>query len=58
MSRSCQIVRQAAVSPAAGEHNGEYLADCNVAQSSKHGRDMAMAAKLWEATEEIVAALP
>ncbi len=36
---------------------GEYFADCNVAKSSRHARDEAMADKLWEVTESIVASL-
>lgn len=46
----------AAVHPGAGKINGEYLADCNVAVSSRSGADMALAARLWEETEKIVAA--
>lgn len=45
----------AAVSPGAAALNGEYLADCNVAASSRLGADMGLAAKLWEVTEAIVA---
>jgi WW domain-containing oxidoreductase len=37
--------------------HGEYLADCNVATSSKPGQDMALAAELWTTTERIVAEL-
>ena len=37
--------------------NGQYFADCNVARSSSDGRDEAMAERLWEVTEEIVAQL-
>jgi WW domain-containing oxidoreductase len=47
----------AAAHPDAGAINGEYLADCNVAQSSEHGRDLAMAERLWTVTEQIVATL-
>jgi NAD(P)-dependent dehydrogenase (short-subunit alcohol dehydrogenase family) len=47
----------AAAHPAAGAINGAYLADCNVAESSAHGRDLAMAERLWTVTEEIVAKL-
>lgn len=47
----------AAAHPAAGAINGQYLADCNVAESSAHGRDLAMAERLWTVTEEIVAKL-
>ncbi|MDP2311971.1 MAG: SDR family NAD(P)-dependent oxidoreductase [Pseudomonadota bacterium] len=45
----------AAAHPDAAALNGEYLADCNVAVTSDHGRDMALAARLWETTEGIVA---
>ena len=45
----------AAVHPAAALISGQYLQDCNVADSSSLGKDMALAAKLWTATEEIVA---
>jgi NAD(P)-dependent dehydrogenase (short-subunit alcohol dehydrogenase family) len=37
---------------------GQYLHDSNVQTSSKDGQDLALAAKLWEKTEEIVAGLP
>jgi len=37
--------------------SGEYFADCNVATSSRHGQDEAMAERLWTVTEEIVAKL-
>ena len=47
----------AAVHPDAGALNGEYLKDCNVAKSSRQGRDMELAAKLWKKSEEIVSAL-
>jgi NAD(P)-dependent dehydrogenase (short-subunit alcohol dehydrogenase family) len=46
-----------AVHPDAGQVNGQYWADCNVKESSVHGRDMAMAKRLWEVTEEVVARL-
>ncbi|MSQ03057.1 MAG: SDR family NAD(P)-dependent oxidoreductase [Myxococcales bacterium] len=45
----------AAVNAGAADLNGEYLADCNVAVSSRLGADMGLAARLWEATEAIVA---
>jgi NAD(P)-dependent dehydrogenase (short-subunit alcohol dehydrogenase family) len=45
----------AAVHPAAAEHNGEYLADCNVARASAYGRDTSLATRLWEETEALVA---
>ncbi len=44
----------AAVYPDAAGINGEYLANCNIADSSKHGANMEMAARLWEETERIV----
>lgn len=47
----------AAVHPDAASLRGEYLADCNVAVSSSHGRNMELARKLWEASEAIVARL-
>ena len=46
-----------AVHPAAASIRGEYFANCNVAQASKHAQDTALAEKLWEKTEEIVATL-
>ena len=47
----------AAVSPGAAELHGEYLQDCNVSRSSAPGQDAALAKKLWEETERIVAGL-
>lgn len=47
----------AAVHPDNATQNGEYMADCNVAKSSRHGRDLALATRLWTATEGMVAAL-
>lgn len=47
----------AATHPDTAALNGQYLADCNVAASSRHGRDLDLAARLWTRTEEIVAAL-
>jgi WW domain-containing oxidoreductase len=35
--------------------SGEYFADCNRSRTTPAGRDMELAARLWEATEEIVA---
>ncbi|MGE0787403.1 MAG: SDR family NAD(P)-dependent oxidoreductase [Sandaracinaceae bacterium] len=46
-----------AANPAAADLSGEYFADCNVARSSRYGRDMDLAEKLWDRTEEIVQAL-
>ena len=37
--------------------SGKYFADCAVAETIPEGRDDALAAALWERTEEIVAAL-
>ncbi|MCA9492212.1 MAG: SDR family NAD(P)-dependent oxidoreductase [Myxococcales bacterium] len=47
----------AAVHPDAGSLRGRYLADCNVAKPIPAGEDDALAAALWEKTEEIVARL-
>ena len=46
-----------AAHPDATRHNGEYFADCNVQKSSKNGRDMALARRLWDESEKIVAEL-
>lgn len=45
----------AATHPDAAKTNGEYLSDCNVAVSSALGQDQALATRLWEETERIVA---
>ena len=47
----------AAAHPDAGTLRGEYLKDCNVSRSSAYGSDDAMAERLWEESERIVAAL-
>ena len=47
----------AAVHPSLDKTTGEYLADCNVVKSSALGRDMGLAARLWEESEKIVAKL-
>lgn len=47
----------AAAHPDARQHSGKYLADCNPAEPSKHGKDAALAAKLWTVSEEIAAKL-
>jgi NAD(P)-dependent dehydrogenase (short-subunit alcohol dehydrogenase family) len=47
----------AAVHPGAAAMGGQYLADCNVARSSRHSEDPALARKLWEVSERIVNAL-
>lgn len=44
----------AAVHPDARNHHGEYLADCNPSETTPEGRDMELASRLWEETEEIV----
>ncbi len=44
-----------AVHPQADGVAGKYFADCNEATPSRHGRDSAMAARLWEVSEKIVA---
>ncbi|HHH11639.1 MAG TPA: SDR family oxidoreductase [Sorangium sp.] len=46
-----------AVHPDAPQNNGEYWADCNVARTSRHGRDGALAKRLWQETERIIAAV-
>ncbi len=46
-----------AVHPSVEGVSGEYFSDCNVAKSSRHGRDDAMGERLWTVTEEIVASL-
>lgn len=43
-----------AVHPAAGEVNGEYFSHCDVEATSRQGRNMALAARLWEESERIV----
>jgi len=37
--------------------SGEYFADCNLAQPTSRGRDAALADRLWQETERIVAQL-
>lgn len=44
-----------AVHPQVAEVSGKYFADCNESRTSSQGRDEAMAAKLWEVSEQIVA---
>jgi WW domain-containing oxidoreductase len=46
-----------AAHPSLASVSGEYFADCNVAKTSRHGRDAALAERLWTVTEEIVAKL-
>ena len=43
--------------PDAPQHSGEYFADSNVKQKSKHGQNDEMGRKLWDVSEEIVAKL-
>jgi NAD(P)-dependent dehydrogenase (short-subunit alcohol dehydrogenase family) len=45
----------AAAHPDARQHTGKYLADCNPAETTRHGRDAALAARLWAVSEEIAA---
>ncbi len=47
----------ALVHPTAANLQGEYLADCNVATSSALGRDAALALRLWEETERLIASI-
>lgn len=44
-----------ATHPDVAATNGAYFADCNVAIPSSHGQDDAMAQRLWEVSEQIVA---
>jgi NAD(P)-dependent dehydrogenase (short-subunit alcohol dehydrogenase family) len=44
-----------AVHPDADRTSGEYWVDCNVAESTEKGRDLELAERLWEETEDIVA---
>lgn len=47
-----------AASPTVANVTGTYFRDCNPGQPWPHGRDAAMAARLWATSEEIVSALP
>jgi NAD(P)-dependent dehydrogenase (short-subunit alcohol dehydrogenase family) len=47
----------AAVHPAAATLSGAYLADCNVARPRADADDPALARRLWDVTERIVAGL-
>lgn len=47
----------AAVTAPAEQIDGQYVYDCNVQRSTAHGQDLAMAERLWEVTEAIVAGL-
>jgi len=44
-----------AVHPSVEGVSGKYFADCNESHTASRGRDEAMAAKLWEASEKIAA---
>jgi len=46
-----------AAHPSLAGVSGEYFADCNVARSSRYGKDDALAEQLWDKTEAIVASL-
>jgi WW domain-containing oxidoreductase len=46
-----------AANPKAATISGEYWADCNVAKARAEADDPALAAKLWEVSEKIVAGL-
>jgi NAD(P)-dependent dehydrogenase (short-subunit alcohol dehydrogenase family) len=46
-----------ATHPSLAGTTGQYFADCNLAESSASGSDMALAAALWSKTEELVAGL-
>lgn len=47
-----------ATSPSLAGVSGKYFASCNVTKPRAEGDDAALAKKLWEKSEEIVAALP
>ena len=47
-----------AASPAVAKVTGAYYADCNPSETLPVGRDMALAGRLWEASEALVARLP
>ena len=47
-----------ATSPALDGVSGEYFADCNVAKARRDTGDAALAKKLWDVSEKIVADLP
>jgi WW domain-containing oxidoreductase len=44
-----------AVHPNVAGVSGKYFADCNESQPSRHGRDGALAKRLWDVSERIVA---
>lgn len=47
-----------AVHPSLARVSGEYFADCNIAKPRADANDPALAKRLWEKSEEIVAGLP
>ena len=47
-----------AVHPGVAGTTGQYFLDCNVARARREAEDPAMARRLWEVTEGIVARLP
>lgn len=47
-----------AASPAVAGVTGAYYADCNPSETTAFGRDMAMASRLWDASEALVARIP
>ena len=47
-----------AVHPGAARESGAYFSSCNVATPRPDANDPALAARLWEVTEGIVARLP
>lgn len=47
-----------AAHPSVAGVTGQYFADCNVARPRRDAEDPALAARLWEVTERIVAGLP
>jgi WW domain-containing oxidoreductase len=46
-----------ATHPTLDDVSGEYFADCNIAQPNARGRDAALAERLWQESEKIVAQL-
>jgi WW domain-containing oxidoreductase len=46
-----------AAHPSVAGISGEYFMNCNIAKPSKFGRDDAMAERLWEVSERILAEL-
>jgi WW domain-containing oxidoreductase len=47
-----------AASPAVAKVTGAYYADCNPSETTPLGQDLGLAARLWEASEALVARLP